>query len=190
MWLCCYRLQVDPCKNILKMTKWSSQWTQFMQLRKEAWKKKNSGLQRGMNPWPRDTGAMLYQLSYEATDVGSRSIVGSYVPVKEFFFQASLRNCINCVHCDDHFFIFISFLQFIIDLFHISETKIILLSLLYVKGLNGGYWLKRNILWSVTVYTISNNNSIIFGKKKVFQKDQIGNIVTSYRKHLPWYKTY
>ena len=23
------------------------------------------------------------------------------------FFQAFLRNCINCVHCDDHFFIFI-----------------------------------------------------------------------------------
>ena len=44
---------------------------------------KNSGLQRGLNPWPRDTGAMLYQLSYEATDVGSRSIVGSYVPMKE-----------------------------------------------------------------------------------------------------------
>ena len=36
--------------------------------------------------WTRDlaiTGAMLYQLSYEATDVGSRSIVGSNVPVKE-----------------------------------------------------------------------------------------------------------
>ena len=31
----------------------------------------------------RFTGAMLYQLSYEATDVGSRSVVGSYVPVKE-----------------------------------------------------------------------------------------------------------
>ena len=29
------------------------------------------------------TCAMLYQLSYEATDVGSRSTVGSYVPVKE-----------------------------------------------------------------------------------------------------------
>ena len=26
---------------------------------------------------------MLYQLSYETTDVGSRSIVGSYVSVKE-----------------------------------------------------------------------------------------------------------
>ena len=36
--------------------------------------------------WTRNlaiTGTMLYQLSYEATDVGSRSIVGSYVPVKE-----------------------------------------------------------------------------------------------------------
>ena len=32
--------------------------------------KKNSGLQRGLNPWPRDAGATLYQLSYEATDVG------------------------------------------------------------------------------------------------------------------------
>ena len=27
--------------------------------------------------------AMLYQLSYEATDIGSRSIVGSYVPMEE-----------------------------------------------------------------------------------------------------------
>ena len=51
----------------------------IMQLRKEA-RKKNSGLQRGLNPWPCNTGVMLYQLSYEATDVGSRSIVGSYVP--------------------------------------------------------------------------------------------------------------
>ena len=34
-----------------------------MQLRQKAWK--NSGLQRGLNPWPRDTGAMLYQLSYD-----------------------------------------------------------------------------------------------------------------------------
>ena len=29
------------------------------------------------------TGAILYQLSYEAIDVGSRSIVGSHVPVKD-----------------------------------------------------------------------------------------------------------
>ena len=44
---------------------------------------KYSGLQRGLNPWHRDTGVMLYQLSYEATDVGSRSIVGSNVPEGE-----------------------------------------------------------------------------------------------------------
>ena len=44
---------------------------------------------------------MLYQLSYEATDVGSRSIVG-------FFRLFTLCNCINCLHCDDHFFIFSS----------------------------------------------------------------------------------
>ena len=36
---------------------------------------KNSGLQRGLNPWRRNTGAMLYQLSYEATDVRGRSIL-------------------------------------------------------------------------------------------------------------------
>ena len=36
------------------------------------------------------------------------------------FSQASLHNCINCVHCDNHFFIFILFPQFIYDLFHIS----------------------------------------------------------------------
>ena len=28
------------CGNEMKMKKWSSQWTQFMQLRKETWKKK------------------------------------------------------------------------------------------------------------------------------------------------------
>ena len=66
------------CGNEMIMKKWSSQWTQFMQLRKEAWKKKK-GLQHGLNPWPCDSSAMLYQLSYEATDIGSRSIVGSYV---------------------------------------------------------------------------------------------------------------
>ena len=42
------------------------------------------------------------------------------VEVLIFFFQASLRNCLNCVHCDDHFFIFILFPQFIYDLFHIE----------------------------------------------------------------------
>ena len=42
---------------------------------------------------------MLYQLSYEATDFGSRSIVGSYVPVKEMsvddIWNKSYMNCRN-----------------------------------------------------------------------------------------------
>ena len=46
-----------------------------------------------------DTGAMLHQLSYEATDVGSRSVVGSYVPVKEMSVNdirnKSYMNCGN-----------------------------------------------------------------------------------------------
>ena len=66
----------------MKMKKWWSQRTQFMQLRKEAWKKKQKQKQKNEiqdfnGVWNRDlaiTGAMLYQMSYEATDVGSRSI--------------------------------------------------------------------------------------------------------------------
>ena len=67
----------------MKMKKWSSQWTQFMQLRKEAWKKFRT--LTGFEPVTSRYRVMLYQLSYEATDVGSRSIVDSsaYVPVKE-----------------------------------------------------------------------------------------------------------
>ena len=42
---------------------------------------------------------MLYQLSYEATDIRSRSIVGSYVPVKEMsvndIWNKSNMNCGN-----------------------------------------------------------------------------------------------
>ena len=42
---------------------------------------------------------MLYQLSYEATDVESRSIVGSYVPEKEMsvndIWNKSYMNCGN-----------------------------------------------------------------------------------------------
>ena len=47
----CARPPFNATIKKLKMKKWSSQWTQFMQLRKEAWK--NSGLHRGLNPWPR-----------------------------------------------------------------------------------------------------------------------------------------
>ena len=57
----------------LKMKKWSSQWTQFMQLCKEAWKKFRTSA--GFEPvTSRFTGVMLYQLSYEATDMKEMSV--------------------------------------------------------------------------------------------------------------------
>ena len=65
------------CGKEMKVQKWSSQWTQFMQVRKEAWKK----IKDFTGLWTRDlaiTFAMLYQLSYEAT--GTRYI--RYVNVK------------------------------------------------------------------------------------------------------------
>ena len=47
------------------------------------------GLQRGLNPWPRDTSAMLYQMSYEATDVAfTATIICSF----------SLFHFISAVH--------------------------------------------------------------------------------------------
>ena len=60
---------------------WSSQiWMQFLQLRKEAWK-----IQDFNGVWTRDLVIPMRrsnQLSYEATDVGSWSFVGSNVPVR------------------------------------------------------------------------------------------------------------
>ena len=56
-----------------------------------------------------------------------REVTGSNSVEVLNFFQASLRNCINWVHCDDYFLIFISLPQFIYDLFHISLTIIIII---------------------------------------------------------------
>ena len=50
--------------------------------------KKNSGLQRGLNPWPRDTGATLYQLSYlKPLTLGAGQFwVHMNIWTKKFFF--------------------------------------------------------------------------------------------------------
>ena len=72
--------------------------------------------------WPApNVSGFIAQLEEHRTGI-ARSRVQT--PLKSgIFFQSSLRNCINCVHCDDHFYIFISFPQFIYDLFHISLTS-------------------------------------------------------------------
>ena len=49
----------------------------------------------------------------------TRVDITEVISVEQNRLHASLRNCINCVHFDDHFFIFISFPQFIYDLIHI-----------------------------------------------------------------------
>ena len=56
----------------------------------------------------RDTGAMLYQMSYEATDWERGQLIEfmfmSSNPVEALiFFQASLSNCLSWkIYCDDH----------------------------------------------------------------------------------------
>ena len=74
--------------------------------------------------WPApNASGFIAQLVEHRT--GNREVTGSN-PVEVLnFFQAYLRTCINCVHCDDHFFSFVSFPQFIYDLFHISLTLIL-----------------------------------------------------------------
>ena len=71
-----YELQIW---NQVKL--WSSQlWTQFLQLRREAWK-----IQDFNRVWTRDLAIPVRrsnQLSYEATDVGSWLFVGSNGPVR------------------------------------------------------------------------------------------------------------
>ena len=174
----------------MKMKKWSSQWMQFMQLRKEAWKKcrTSTGFEPvtsrlpmwcstnwAMKPlmlgagqlwvhmflsktwvlmiyeinqiwtaemkwkWRNDCRSQRHDLfhtsyiinthffhrniwthSWPASNdsgfiaqlvehcTGNREVTSSN-PVEVLnFFQASLCNCINCIHCNDHFFIFTS----------------------------------------------------------------------------------
>ena len=68
------------CNITLTSKLWSSQlWTQFKQLRVEAWKSQDFNW-----VWTRDHAIPLQrskQLSYEATDVGSWSFVSSNEPV-------------------------------------------------------------------------------------------------------------
>ena len=55
--------------------------------------------------WPApNVSDFLAQLVEHRTGIAKSRV---QTPLKSWiFFQASLRNCINCVHCDDHLFIF------------------------------------------------------------------------------------
>ena len=104
---------------------------------------KNSGLQRGLNPWPRDTGATLYQLSYEATDVGSRSRVQASLKSWIFFslLYAIVKIAITTARIILHL---ISYPQFTYDLFHMhhSDTQ----NVSHKLAFHYPMWLKRTSL--------------------------------------------
>ena len=110
-------------RRLHESEEWSSQLIfQFKQLERRSLKK--SGLQRDSNPWlPRYRGAMLYQLSYEATHwergqliefISSReewNDVNRYRGGHGFesrwspdFFRLLLCHCLNNwkINCDDH----------------------------------------------------------------------------------------
>ena len=85
--------------------------------------------------------------------------MGSYVPVKEMSVNDIVGyNCELWVHCDDHFFIFISFPQFIYDLFHISlditgenqsQSSLVIYSAVSKGNSYNKMLLLFNSLWSV-----------------------------------------
>ena len=101
-------------KYFYQVKLWSSQlWTQFLQLRKEAWK-----IQDFNGVWTGDVAIPVRrsnQLSYEATDVGSWSFVGSNVPVRNestikwYIWNGSYMNCgyHNCFTDPFHIYHFI-----------------------------------------------------------------------------------
>ena len=115
------RKQINSREFEKKVKKWSSQWTQFTQLRKEAWKKKKKI--QGLNGvWTRDlviTGAVLYQLSYEAT-VKEMSVNDIWTAEKKWKWRNDRRSDRSLWRSFLHFY---SFQQFIDDLFHISLTQ-------------------------------------------------------------------
>ena len=45
-------------------------------------------------------------ISEEAYNQIRKNASKQVMSVEVLNFQASLRNCINCIHCDEHFFIF------------------------------------------------------------------------------------
>ena len=87
--------------------------------------KKNSGLQRDLNPSPRDIGAMLYQPSYAASDGGSRSILGSYVPCRKIWTSIIYMISFICIIQGINSFYKLHVLKYLTPIFisYVSSTR-------------------------------------------------------------------
>ena len=91
----------------------SQLWTQFKQLRLEA-----SKSQDFKGAWTDDLAIPVRRSNHRRTGV-ARSRVQT--PLKFWLFQASIRNCLNCVHnCDDHSLLYFKIRSSIYGTFHIS----------------------------------------------------------------------
>ena len=114
------------CGNELKMKKWSSQWMQLLQLRKEAWKKFRTSM--GFEPV-----TSRYRCDARAHEFARSQV---QTPLKSwifFFFRLLYTICKNCIHCDDHFFIFN---QYLINLIFLAIVFITILISLHNKFQN------------------------------------------------------
>ena len=123
MWSDIWNIPYVELRILKSSMLWSSQlWTQFKQLRIEAWKSQNF---KGV--WTRDLATPVRRWLERRTGI-ARSRVQT--PLKSWLFQASIRNCLNCVHnCDDHSLL--ELLIYILTLvpfhFHLSKGSVVLL---------------------------------------------------------------
>ena len=108
------------------MKKWSSQWTQFMQLRKEAWKKKERS-STGFEPVTSRYRCDALPAELWRHWRWCRSIVGSYVHAREMSVNdirnKSYVNCGNEMKWRNDLFVFVSF----ISVFSILKCKTLVL---------------------------------------------------------------
>ena len=108
-------LTADSWHQTSEISTWH-QTSDIRHLRSDVWQTDN---------WPApNVSGFIAQLVEHRTGIVRSQV---QTPLKSWiFFQASLRNCINCVHCDNHFFIFIIFFRvcsFAMILMKISDQR-------------------------------------------------------------------
>ena len=99
-----------------------SKFSNLSNWKEEAWK--NQGFNGIRTRDLRDTGAMLYQLGYEATNWERGQFIEFESRWSPDFFRLLLSNCLNWkIYCDDHSSLWSTTAVQIYDLFHIYLTS-------------------------------------------------------------------
>ena len=112
-------------KRIEEKNDHRSKFSNLSNWEEEVWK--NQGFNGIRTRDLRDTGAMLYQLSYEATHWEEVNLLSSHLPwgVKWCdFFRLLLSNCLNWkIYCDDHSSLWSTTVVQIYEFFHLYFTS-------------------------------------------------------------------